>query len=318
MPGRLIKGVQVDLDTASQQFTMSVLSGIFWFKVTERYPLDGSSRQYRRRDLRRGGVRWVGAMGWDEDGEGVGCRTEVACLAALLASSVILPAAVDAAAALHAWQHTLLLPPPLTAKLVHSCREAHGSPGGLPCHWRSADQVLMAGAPWWGGLRPLPPRRQPRCVCCTLSGGHLNPPACLPGGRVLQPAWRASQPVLPGHLPASLRCHTLHSAQQLPPLPLMLLSITVACCCRRPACGHAAQRGWPGCAVPPGVPPPEVAGRVPRAAGMPATWHHAMVKYRSSTQSSPPAWLPPYPLILIAQLCCRMLHILWVLTYRHT
>ena len=61
---RLIKGVQVDLDTASQQFTMLVLSGIFWFKVTERYPLDGSSRQYRRRDLRRGAVGG-GAGGWD-------------------------------------------------------------------------------------------------------------------------------------------------------------------------------------------------------------------------------------------------------------
>ena len=37
------------------QFTMSVLSGILWFKVTERYPLDGAPVQCRRRDLRRGG-----------------------------------------------------------------------------------------------------------------------------------------------------------------------------------------------------------------------------------------------------------------------
>ena len=33
---------------------MAVLSGILWFKVVERYPLDGSPRSHKRRDLRRG------------------------------------------------------------------------------------------------------------------------------------------------------------------------------------------------------------------------------------------------------------------------
>ncbi|EFN57071.1 hypothetical protein CHLNCDRAFT_143825 [Chlorella variabilis] len=53
LPAVLIRGVEVRLDGG--QFTMSVLSGILWFKVTERYPLDGAPVQCRRRDLRRGG-----------------------------------------------------------------------------------------------------------------------------------------------------------------------------------------------------------------------------------------------------------------------
>lgn len=36
------------------EFEMSVLSGILWFKVTERYPLDGGERSFKRRDMRRG------------------------------------------------------------------------------------------------------------------------------------------------------------------------------------------------------------------------------------------------------------------------
>jgi hypothetical protein len=46
-----------------QQFQMSVLSGILWFKVTERYPLSGQPVQWRRRDLRRGGCAPPGVEG---------------------------------------------------------------------------------------------------------------------------------------------------------------------------------------------------------------------------------------------------------------
>lgn len=49
---RLIKGVE--LRQGGGHFTMSVLSGILWFKVTERFPLDGAPRQHKRRDLRKG------------------------------------------------------------------------------------------------------------------------------------------------------------------------------------------------------------------------------------------------------------------------
>ena len=42
---------------------MAVLSGILWFRVTERYPLTGEPRQWGRRDLRRGR-----ATGWVELG----------------------------------------------------------------------------------------------------------------------------------------------------------------------------------------------------------------------------------------------------------
>ncbi|KAL4441807.1 hypothetical protein ABPG77_003723 [Micractinium sp. CCAP 211/92] len=51
---RLIKGVEVQTRADSGEFVMSVLSGILWFKITERYALDGSAREFRRRDLRRG------------------------------------------------------------------------------------------------------------------------------------------------------------------------------------------------------------------------------------------------------------------------
>lgn len=46
-----------------QQFQMSVLSGILWFKVTERYPLSGQPVQWRRRDLRRGACALPGVEG---------------------------------------------------------------------------------------------------------------------------------------------------------------------------------------------------------------------------------------------------------------
>ncbi|KAL4434008.1 hypothetical protein ABPG75_000449 [Micractinium tetrahymenae] len=51
---RLIKGLELRADPASGQFVMSVLSGILWFKITERYTLDGTPSEFRRRDLRRG------------------------------------------------------------------------------------------------------------------------------------------------------------------------------------------------------------------------------------------------------------------------
>lgn len=49
---RLIKGVYIR--QSSGEFELSVLSGILWFKVTERYPMDGSQCRWKRRDLRRG------------------------------------------------------------------------------------------------------------------------------------------------------------------------------------------------------------------------------------------------------------------------
>ncbi|GAB4814193.1 hypothetical protein N2152v2_001239 [Parachlorella kessleri] len=49
---RLIKGLRIrQLDG---EFEMAVLSGILWFKVVETYPLDGTPRKHKRRDLRRG------------------------------------------------------------------------------------------------------------------------------------------------------------------------------------------------------------------------------------------------------------------------
>jgi hypothetical protein len=40
-----------------QEFEMAVFSVVPWFKVIERYPLSGEERQFKRRDLRRGGPR---------------------------------------------------------------------------------------------------------------------------------------------------------------------------------------------------------------------------------------------------------------------
>ena len=37
-----------------QEFEMAVFSVVPWFKVIERYPLNGEDRQFKRRDLRRG------------------------------------------------------------------------------------------------------------------------------------------------------------------------------------------------------------------------------------------------------------------------
>lgn len=36
------------------EFEWSLLSGLLWFKVTERYPLSGEERSWKRRDMRRG------------------------------------------------------------------------------------------------------------------------------------------------------------------------------------------------------------------------------------------------------------------------
>eukprot|EP00878_Enallax_costatus_P043997 GHUV01052133.1.p1 GENE.GHUV01052133.1~~GHUV01052133.1.p1 ORF type:complete len:130 (+),score=22.91 GHUV01052133.1:443-832(+) len=49
---KLIKGVRITQDDVS--FTMAVFSVISWFKVSERYTLDGATGSYRRRDFRRG------------------------------------------------------------------------------------------------------------------------------------------------------------------------------------------------------------------------------------------------------------------------
>ncbi|KAK9820991.1 hypothetical protein WJX81_003899 [Elliptochloris bilobata] len=60
----LVKGMEIV--HADGQFAFSVLSAIPWFKVTERYPLDGETREFRRRDLRRG--RHVGRVQPGADG----------------------------------------------------------------------------------------------------------------------------------------------------------------------------------------------------------------------------------------------------------
>ncbi|KAF8055740.1 purine nucleoside phosphorylase [Scenedesmus sp. PABB004] len=52
---KLIRGVQITQDEAS--FSMAVFSVLSWFKVSERYALDGSPSRCRRRDFRRGGHR---------------------------------------------------------------------------------------------------------------------------------------------------------------------------------------------------------------------------------------------------------------------
>eukprot|EP01025_Chloroclados_australasicus_P029518 TRINITY_DN2951_c0_g1_i1.p1 TRINITY_DN2951_c0_g1~~TRINITY_DN2951_c0_g1_i1.p1 ORF type:complete len:316 (-),score=31.26 TRINITY_DN2951_c0_g1_i1:375-1322(-) len=49
---RLIRGVQIKL--TEKEFVFSLFSIIPWFKITERYPTDGETRRYRRRDLRPG------------------------------------------------------------------------------------------------------------------------------------------------------------------------------------------------------------------------------------------------------------------------
>lgn len=53
MAVNLVKGLEIH--TTPGEFRFSVLSGVLWFKITERYPLDGEVRKHRRRDLRGGG-----------------------------------------------------------------------------------------------------------------------------------------------------------------------------------------------------------------------------------------------------------------------
>ncbi|KAK9839725.1 hypothetical protein WJX84_009027 [Apatococcus fuscideae] len=48
----LLKGCEISLENG--HFTFAVTSIVPWFKITERYPLTGEPRQWRRRDLRRG------------------------------------------------------------------------------------------------------------------------------------------------------------------------------------------------------------------------------------------------------------------------
>eukprot|EP00200_Dunaliella_tertiolecta_P005469 CAMPEP_0202340272 /NCGR_PEP_ID=MMETSP1126-20121109/1779_1 /ASSEMBLY_ACC=CAM_ASM_000457 /TAXON_ID=3047 /ORGANISM="Dunaliella tertiolecta, Strain CCMP1320" /LENGTH=199 /DNA_ID=CAMNT_0048930947 /DNA_START=178 /DNA_END=777 /DNA_ORIENTATION=+ len=49
---KLIRGLRIEAD--EDTFTLQVLSILTWFKVTERFPLDGSTVNLRRRDLRKG------------------------------------------------------------------------------------------------------------------------------------------------------------------------------------------------------------------------------------------------------------------------
>ncbi|GLC37616.1 hypothetical protein PLESTM_000627200 [Pleodorina starrii] len=51
---KMVRGVRIDVDP--NNFTFTVFSVISWFKVKEMYPLSGEERNYRRRDLRRGGA----------------------------------------------------------------------------------------------------------------------------------------------------------------------------------------------------------------------------------------------------------------------
>lgn len=60
----LIQGVEISID--NRQFLFTVLSGIMWFKVREKYSLDGSPSRHKRRDLRRGGAQGTASI--DEDG----------------------------------------------------------------------------------------------------------------------------------------------------------------------------------------------------------------------------------------------------------
>lgn len=50
----LIKGIDIEA-TPGVEFRFAVLSGVLWFKIRERYPLDGTEVQHRRRDFRGGG-----------------------------------------------------------------------------------------------------------------------------------------------------------------------------------------------------------------------------------------------------------------------
>uniref|UniRef100_A0A383VSN2 Uncharacterized protein n=1 Tax=Tetradesmus obliquus TaxID=3088 RepID=A0A383VSN2_TETOB len=50
---KLVKGITLSQDDAS--FSMAVFSVLSWFKVNEKYALDGSTSSCRRRDFRRGG-----------------------------------------------------------------------------------------------------------------------------------------------------------------------------------------------------------------------------------------------------------------------
>jgi hypothetical protein len=49
----LIKGVEI-LSDPNDSFQLNVLSGIMWFKIKEKYRLNGEETRHRRRDFRRG------------------------------------------------------------------------------------------------------------------------------------------------------------------------------------------------------------------------------------------------------------------------
>jgi len=49
----LIKGVEIVTDP-NDSFQLNVLSGIMWFKIKEKYSLNGEESRHRRRDFRRG------------------------------------------------------------------------------------------------------------------------------------------------------------------------------------------------------------------------------------------------------------------------
>lgn len=52
---RLIKGI--DIHMSRGVISVSVFSIISWFKITERYPIDGSEVKNSRRDMRSGGMQ---------------------------------------------------------------------------------------------------------------------------------------------------------------------------------------------------------------------------------------------------------------------
>eukprot|EP01026_Neomeris_dumetosa_P083186 TRINITY_DN961_c0_g2_i1.p2 TRINITY_DN961_c0_g2~~TRINITY_DN961_c0_g2_i1.p2 ORF type:complete len:308 (-),score=38.65 TRINITY_DN961_c0_g2_i1:219-1142(-) len=64
----LIRGVEVKY--SKDEFVFSVFSYIMWFKITERYPLNGDICRYNRRDLRSG--QHTGYV--EEKGQKVMCR----------------------------------------------------------------------------------------------------------------------------------------------------------------------------------------------------------------------------------------------------
>ncbi|GFR41900.1 hypothetical protein Agub_g2690 [Astrephomene gubernaculifera] len=101
---RLVRGLELDVRGGSR-FELAVFSVVPWFKVRERYPLDGSEVQCGRRDLRRGkhsgsvAVQPDGSLllsfTWGEPFAGSGYDHLAVVPAATLAAAAVAPAPAD-------------------------------------------------------------------------------------------------------------------------------------------------------------------------------------------------------------------------------